>query len=204
MVKSNTFLWYCILCCTRGFNFSAGAWTPVLSHSIFLCLHLEGTNLSYHFSKIMILTWNTVFPRIIAGGNYFFFRSKRGRLLDGGDYLKYCSLEVVPSIFCYILLLNQKIITLNILMGSWLNTGFFQSIPSLVPWLIFRAWIITDQFCWVSLHFNLTGRIKGREDGERGRGGTIIRGRRFIRGDIRSALQQATYKKLEIYVRDWE
>ena len=111
MIKSNTFLWYCILCCTRGFNFSAGAWTPVLSRSIFFCLHLEGTNLSYHFFKIMILTWNTVFPRIIAGGNYFFFRTKRGRLLDGGDYLKYCSLEVVPSILCYIFLLNQKIIT---------------------------------------------------------------------------------------------
>ena len=56
----------------------------------------------------MILTWNTVFPRIIAGGNYFFFPTKRGRLLEGGDYLKYCSLEVVPSILCYIFLLNQK------------------------------------------------------------------------------------------------
>ena len=32
------------------------------------------------FYKIMILTWNTVFPRIIAGGNYFFFVQK------GGDY----------------------------------------------------------------------------------------------------------------------
>ena len=32
----------------------------------------------------------TVFPRIMAGGDYFFFRIKRG------DYFKYCSLEVVP------------------------------------------------------------------------------------------------------------
>ena len=152
----------------------------------------------------MILTWNTVFPRIIAGGNYFFFRTKRGRLLDGGDYLKYCSLEVVPSIFMLYFPIKSKNNHVSILMGSWLNVGFFQSIPSLVPWLIFRAWIFTDQFCWVSLHFNLTGGIKGREDGERGRGGTIIRGRRFIRGDIRSARQQATYKKLEIYARDWE
>ena len=62
--------------------------------------------LSYHFFKIMILTWNTVFPRILAGGNYFFFRTKRGRLLDGGDY---CSLEVVPSILCYIFLLNNHV-----------------------------------------------------------------------------------------------
>ena len=103
--KSSTFLWYCILCCTRGSNFSAGAWAQVLSHSIFLCFHPEGTNLSY---LIIFLTCNTVFPQIIAGGNYFFFRTKRGRLSDGGDYLKYCSLEVVPSILCYIFLLNQK------------------------------------------------------------------------------------------------
>ena len=31
----------------------------------------------------------TVFPRIIAGGDYFFFRTKRGRLFEGGDYFKY-------------------------------------------------------------------------------------------------------------------
>ena len=70
-----------ILCCTRGSNFSAGAWTPVLSHSLFLCLHPEGTNLSYHFFKIMSLTWNTVFPRIIAGGDYFFVSSKKGAII---------------------------------------------------------------------------------------------------------------------------
>ena len=29
-------------------------------------------------------------------------------------------------------------------------------------------------------------------------------GRLFVGGDIRSARQQATYKKLEIYARDWE
>ena len=34
--------------------------------------------------------WDTVFPRIIAGGDYFFFRIKRGRLFEGGDYFKYC------------------------------------------------------------------------------------------------------------------
>ena len=39
---------------------------------------------------------------IIAGGDYFYFRTKRGRLFDGrrlfegGDYLKYFSQEVVP------------------------------------------------------------------------------------------------------------
>ena len=46
--------------------------------------------------------WVTVFPCIIAGGNYFFFRTERGRLFErrrlfeGGDYFKYFSQEVVP------------------------------------------------------------------------------------------------------------
>ena len=37
----------------------------------------------------------TVFPRIIAGGDYFYFRTERGqlfegrRLFEGGDYFKY-------------------------------------------------------------------------------------------------------------------
>ena len=45
---------------------------------------------------------------LIAGGDYYFFRTKRQRLLEGrrlfeeGDYFKYCSLEVVPQIFCFI------------------------------------------------------------------------------------------------------
>ena len=33
------------------------------------------------------------------------------RVASGGDYLKYCSLEVVPLIFCYIIPLNQKMVT---------------------------------------------------------------------------------------------
>ena len=31
---------------------------------------------------------NTVFPRTIAGGDYLFFRTERGRLFDGGDKLR--------------------------------------------------------------------------------------------------------------------
>ena len=119
-----------------------------------------------------------VFLRIIAGGNYFFFRTKRGRLFEGRDYFKYCSLEVAPKIFCFIFPLNQKIITPN-----KLNMGFL-SVPNLVPWLIFRAWIVTDQFCWISLHFNLTGRGKKEERWRKGGGGVIIRARRLIEGRL--------------------
>ena len=52
----------------------------------------------------------TVFPQIIAMGNFFFFfRTKRGQLFEGrqlfagGDYFKFCSLEVTPLIFCLII-----------------------------------------------------------------------------------------------------
>ena len=64
---------------------------------------------------------------MIAGDYYFFFTPKGGDYLREGDYSRetifsklYCSLEVVPKIFCFIISLNQKIITsnkLNIIMG---------------------------------------------------------------------------------------
>ena len=34
--------------------------------------------------------------------------NSQGRLFEGGDYFKYCSLEVVPEIFCSIFPLNQN------------------------------------------------------------------------------------------------
>ena len=58
--------------------------------------------LNPNYSRICIVSYRI--PRIIARGDYFFFRTKRGRLFEGrrlfkgGDYfmIKYCSLEVVP------------------------------------------------------------------------------------------------------------
>ena len=38
---------------------------------------------------LYIMVWNTTFPRIIEGGDNFLFRTKRGRLFEGGDYFKY-------------------------------------------------------------------------------------------------------------------
>ena len=56
----------------------------------------------------------------------------------------------------------------------------FQSIPNLVPHLIFRAWIVTDQFCCkIPLQLDREG-IKERQDGERGGGGAIIQGRQLF------------------------
>ena len=51
---------------------------------------------------------------------------------------------------------------------------YFLSVPNLVPWLIFIAWIVIDQLCWITLHFNFQldrEGIKGREDSERRGGG---------------------------------
>ena len=42
---------------------------------------------------------DTVFPRIIAGGDYYFFCKKRGRLFD--YYFKHCSLADQNILFCF-------------------------------------------------------------------------------------------------------
>ena len=39
---------------------------------------------------------------VTARGDYFFFRTERGRLFEGGDYFKYFSQEVV-ILFYYIM-----------------------------------------------------------------------------------------------------
>ena len=83
-------------------------------------------------------------------GDYHFFCTNRGRLFEGRQlleersYFKYCSLEVVPHIFCFIPL-NQKLITSNklnmgflsvlnqkLITSNKLNMGFL-SVPNLVP-----------------------------------------------------------------------
>ena len=48
--------------------------------------------------NLSLLIEGTIFPQIIAGTiNYFFFASKGNDYsVKGGDYLKYCSLKVVP------------------------------------------------------------------------------------------------------------
>ena len=47
-------------------------------------------------------------------------------------------------------------------------------------WLIQRAWIITDQFCWIRFHFNLTGRGWKEEKMARGVVGGDYSRRAFI------------------------
>ena len=55
----------------------------------------------------------------------------------------------------------------------------FSSVPNLVPWLIFRAWIVTDQFCWlIPLHLSWQGGNKRKRGVRR----AIMRGRQLIEG----------------------
>ena len=45
----------------------------------------------------------------------------------------------------------------------------FLSVPNLIPWLIYRAWIVTDHLCWITLYFDREG-TKGRWQEEWGGG----------------------------------
>ena len=69
------------------------------------------------------------------------------RLLIFKYWLKYWLFKI----FCFTIPLKMK----ENMTSNKLNMGFL-SVPNMVPWLIFRAWIITDQFCWIIL----TGRGK--------------------------------------------
>ena len=58
------------------------------------CVYHKTIFFTTMYNKTIILIgfgfWDAVFPQIIAGGDYFFLRTKRGRLFEGGDYYKYC------------------------------------------------------------------------------------------------------------------
>ena len=57
---------------------------------------------------------STVFPRIIAGGDYFFFRTKRGRLFEGRRLFQILLTgSRAQKVFCFIIPLNKKIFTSN-------------------------------------------------------------------------------------------
>ena len=70
---------------------------------------------------------------------------------DGGDYL----MEVIISNIAHGKSCPKYFFTSN--TQSVLNMDF-NSAPGLVPWLIFRAWIVTDQFCLIRFPFNSTER----------------------------------------------
>ena len=75
-------------------------------------------------------------------GQLFLFSYKKGAIIGRRRLFK---ILLTGSRALNIMLyfpIKSKNNHVNILTGSWLNMGFFQSIPSLVPWLIFRAWSV--------------------------------------------------------------
>ena len=81
--------------------------------------------------------WNYRISSNNSQGRLFPFSRKKGAIIRGKAiisniaYWKSCPKDVLFFIF-------KKIITSN-----KLNMGF-SSVPNLVPWLVFRAWIVTD------------------------------------------------------------
>ena len=81
--------------------------------------------------------------------------------------------------FCFIIPLKQE---------KWSHMGFLR-LPNLVPWLIFnvkilsiRAWIVTDQFCWIRLYL-ITWQGGGKRKRRRQEGwgwGASIQGEQII------------------------
>ena len=63
-------------------------------------------------------------------------KNSRERLFEGGDYFKHCYYQIKQTE----------------------HDMDFLSVPDLVPSLIFGAWIVTDQFCCIRFHFDLTPR----------------------------------------------
>ena len=77
---------------------------------------------------------DTVFPGIVAGGDYFFFPTKRSQLFEGTIISNIAHWRSCPRYF--VILLNRQLITSN-----KQNMGFL-SVPNLVIWLIFNANIL--------------------------------------------------------------
>ena len=71
---------------------------------------------------------NTVFPRIIAGGDYFFFRTKRERLFEGYDYFKYFRQR--GAINCLTAIIRGNTVTLNQYFGVFFDSNVFLEFKS--------------------------------------------------------------------------
>ena len=63
------------------------------------------------FNKTILIGfgfWDIVLPRIIAGDDYCFFRTKKGRLFEGGDYFKLLTGSRALNILFYYLIKSKS------------------------------------------------------------------------------------------------
>ena len=146
-------------------------------------------------------------------GWLFLILNQKGAIIRGRRLFQIILTGSRALNICFIFPLNQKIITLR-----KLNVVFL-SVQNLVPWLIVRAWIVTDQFCWIRFDPLQLDReeVKERGDGERNGGdysiegddyfkyfhqrGAIIWGRRLIEGQL--LFEEIRYLKMwNHYVRE--
>ena len=84
-----------------------------------LCQFLASERFQPHCLKEALVTWP-------LNGSGLLFELKW--LFEGGDFFKFCSLEVVPHIFCFIIPLSQNIITWNKLKMGFFKCSKFDSL----------------------------------------------------------------------------
>ena len=89
---------------------------------------------------------DTVIPRIIAGGDYYFLSTKRSRLFEGAIISNIVAhWRSFPKYFVLLFHSNRKLITSN-------KLGFL-SVPNLVIWLIFNVNILGVRV-WISFSWS--------------------------------------------------
>ena len=85
-------------------------------------------NIHVMYSSLSNLQSSTVFPWIIAGGKYFFFRTKRERLFEGHDYFKYFRQR--GAINCLTAIIRGNTVTLNQYFGVFFDSNVFLEFKS--------------------------------------------------------------------------
>ena len=125
-----------------------------------VCIHDEPIKCLFFRSFVVSVSFESFHFKVIRKSLYLLMCNDRN-VLFFADKLETYRISLNNSRGWLFLFSHKKEAMIISNITHWksnkLNMGFL-SVPNLVPWLIFRAWIVTDQFCWISLHFNLSGR----------------------------------------------
>ena len=115
--------------------------------------------------------WNyRISPSNIARADYFLFRAKRGRLFEGRRLFPI----LFPGsralkIYVFFFFSKEKSPQTNWRLG-------FSRVSNLVPWIIFRAWIVTDLAGSGTASTWQGADKRKRRYGKRGKGGRLFEG----------------------------
>ena len=122
-----------------------------------VCIHDEPIKCLFFRSFVVSVSFESFHFKVIRKSLYLLMCNDRNVLFFADKLETY---RISPRGWLFLFSHKQETMIISNIThwkSNKLNMGFL-SIPNLVPWLIFRAWIVTDQFCWISLHFNLSGR----------------------------------------------